>query len=117
MVVVLLVHFTLWLVVAYGLLVKVPACERVFKEFGMKLPWFTQMLLNITNLVTKFSLFLVPAGTTLFFIDGAVLFLLWHRLQTRLWGWLWAVLTAFVPAWIILILIFGLMLPMFKLLE
>ena len=91
-VLVLAVHLTLWVGVVYGLVYRVPAYKRTYEDFGMRLPQFTILLLDLSDFAVDFGWLLIPGLLTALVVDAQVLVLLWQLCQRRVWGWLWAVL-------------------------
>jgi hypothetical protein len=73
-----------------GTMIVAARCERVFREFNMKLDDVTQLALGVSRWLSNYwyvlIIFLVPC----FLVDGGILYLLHRFPRNRGWSYLWA---------------------------
>src|SRR5262245_3432653 len=90
-------HAVAWVALLGFLCFSVPAYERVFTDFRLRLPGDTAAVIGASRWLNKYLLFLAPALLVLAAADGAVLFLLRRSPGTRLLAWLWFALLLLLP--------------------
>ena len=82
-------HALLGAVQIFVLLSVVPRFKRTFADFGMKLPWVTEILIDISDVVVDFWFLLPLALAPLLVSDFAALYLLRRQEKTRVWARIW----------------------------
>jgi hypothetical protein len=87
-----LVHGAAWVALVLVLLLVVPRYDKMFKDFGLKLPLLTEMVVAASRWVVRYWYVLVPAGVVLLALDAAVLHGLRLAPATRILSWLWFLL-------------------------
>jgi type II secretory pathway component PulF len=91
-------HIVAWLALLAFLYFSVPAYEKLFLDFRMRLPDYTVAVIRVSRWLNEYLLLLVPALFLLAAADGAVLFLLRRRPGTRPFARLWFALLLLLPA-------------------
>jgi len=110
-------HFALLLGTAAMLMRAAPATKRYYDDFGVKLPYATEMVLRVAMVMEDYSWAVALAGVVVLAADVGVFVLLASRRRSRPLAWAWVVLVTLglfaVPglSW------FALNLPHVKLLE
>jgi hypothetical protein len=99
--IVVAVHATLLGASMFGTMIVGARCERVFRDFNMKLDDFTQFAINVSRWLNNYwyvlALFVVPC----LIVDGGIFYLLHRSRSNRRWSYLWA------AAVLLLILLFA----------
>jgi type II secretory pathway component PulF len=95
--------------------VYVPAAKKTFDEFGMTLPWATQVAIRLSNWVAEYWWALVPV--LLFLGAGDFGLLAGLSARSRLTAWLWIAGVALALAVLAALTAFAIELPMMKLKE
>jgi hypothetical protein len=111
----LLLHGLAGMIVVVLFLVVIPRFDKMFQEFGLKLPVISVVMINLTRFFERFFLLIIPTGLL---VEVAILSLLFladgfPRSIRNLW--LYGVLVA--VAGILLLAVIGLILPLFRLVE
>ena len=81
-------HSVVWMVLFGGLYVFVPACKKMFMDFGVDLPGTTILVIQISDWVVEYSYLLPMVLVGLIAADGMLLVHLSrsNRLLERLWS-------------------------------
>jgi type II secretory pathway component PulF len=109
-------HSLLWAAVLFGLFALVPDAERVFRDFNMKLPALTQLMMALARWVEYHAPFVGIFVFFLLIVDGMG----YYRLRTsapRFISKLWAVCMFLLPVLVIMGLIIGILKPLIALQE
>lgn len=115
--VIAVVHTGLLLGAAMLLMQTAPAMRRQYADFNMRLPYATEVTLQIGMAMTDYSWAVALMGVLFVAIDVFVFVLLASHRRTRILGWAWAVavtvglLAIPGPIWM------SLLAPQFKLME
>jgi hypothetical protein len=113
----LTIHAFVLLLLVGGLVVVVPRFTKIFADFQMKLPFATDLLITISELMVQF-IFLVPfALIGLLFVDGLVLVHLRRQERTRGLAWLWFVLLLILMMLAIGGAVVAMFMPLIELME
>ncbi len=91
------IHGTLWAAFLHILLRGVPPFKRIFADFGMKLPWVTEVVLDLADWGAEYWPLLLIALAVLLAVDGIVSYLLYANPSGRWRYWLWFTVLGFVP--------------------
>src|SRR5262249_3785010 len=89
-----LVHALLWLPFLRFLLVGVPSFKKIFSDFNMKLPWFTELLIDISDWFLDFLPVVILLALLLLLAGAVILFFLWRSSRT---SWVWFLLMFLPP--------------------
>lgn len=93
----------------------VPAFDKMFMEFGLKLPLLSVLIVNSSRFLTKYGLVLVPAGVL---FDGAMLCLLFLGNGTpRRFRSLWCCGVPIAFGILFLLIVVGMFLPLLGLFQ
>jgi type II secretory pathway component PulF len=109
------VLWVVWLLVFFWFAIWfVPPYERTFRDFGMRLPWATEMVLTLGRGVIPYGVLLVLAFIT---ADGIGSFLLHQSAPRRVVRVLWSGLMIAVPVFAIIVTAVAVWLPSTKFQE
>ena len=112
---VVVVAALLWTVDLVLLLAVVPPYERTFADFGMRVPWYTDVLIAISRWCTKYFYVLwFPLALIVVAVAGSTWFL---RHRQRPLGALWGAAMVLLPVVVGLLIWLGCYLPMQQLLQ
>jgi len=89
--VIAVVHTALLLGAAVLLMQTAPALRRQYADFGMRLPYATEVTLQVSTAMTDYSWAVALFGVAFVAIDVFVFVLLASHRRTRILGWAWAV--------------------------
>jgi hypothetical protein len=110
-----LVHALAWAPVIVALLTYVPKYKKIFADFGMKLPWLTETLIDVSDAANDW-LILVPVVYLLFVaMDGGTIYLM--RRIARPLSWVWFVLLLLASFFSVFFIMTGVLAPMHELME
>jgi len=115
--VIAVMHTGLLLGAAVLLMQTAPAMKRQYDDFGMRLPYATEVTLQIGMAMTDYSWAVAIMGVLFVVMDAFVFVLLASHRRTRILGWAWAVAVTLGllaipgPIWL------SLLAPQFKLME
>jgi len=110
-----LVHGLAWAPFFVTLLIYVPRYKKMFADFGLKLPWVTEFLIDLSDMFAEAFPF-VPAILSLCVVlDGWLLYCL--RRWSRPLSWVWFVLLLIAGIVAFFIVRLAVMLPMVELME
>lgn len=93
----------------------VPVFDKMFMEFGLKLPVLSVLLINLSSFLTRYGLVLIPIGVLL---DGGMLCLL--TLGVGIPGWLrslWCYGVLIIAGVLLLLVVVGIFLPYLGLIQ
>jgi type II secretory pathway component PulF len=100
-VLVLVLHAGLGVFFLLLLLVVVPNYKMTFAGYGVRLPYFAQLAIELSDWAIDTTLPILIVLILLLALDGAVFSALYRREETRLYGWLWfAVISAAALAFV-----------------
>jgi type II secretory pathway component PulF len=108
--IVIAAHGALWGTWLLGLFWFVPRCERIFRNYNLKLPSLTELVMALTHGVVPLALLVVLVFVL---VDGAVYSRL-RRLGARV---LWSGLMTVAPVFAIILTAVAICDPSMKLLE
>src|SRR5262249_45953662 len=111
------IHLMAWMPLFILFFFVVPRSKKIFADFGMKLPWITESIIDISDTMRDFFWFLPIIVAGAFVADAAILFLLRRDDRWRLLSWLPFLLLLVVPLVGCAIVWLGLELPMVELTE
>lgn len=109
-------HSILWAAVLFGLFVLAPNAERVFRDFNMKLPTLTVLMLALARWVENHAPFVGAFVLFLLIVDG----MSYYRLRSsapRFISKLWAVSMFLLPVVAIVGIAIGILKPLLALQE
>jgi type II secretory pathway component PulF len=110
------IHSLLWITWLLGLLMWAPRAERIFRNFNMRVPGITELVLSLSRFVSIYLLF-AGIGLCLFLgADG----LIYYRLRSsarRFRSELWSLVMILLPALVIVGTAIGLLNPLIWMLE
>lgn len=113
----LVIHFLLWSALLGSLVVAGPRFDRMFRDYNMKLPATTELVVSLSGAVTAVLPLAVVAVFLLLGVDFVVMYLAARHPNTRVLGRLWAIAMALVPLFGLVIVWFGLLLAWWHLYE
>jgi type II secretory pathway component PulF len=111
------VHTALLLGAVVLLMQTAPAMKRQYDDFGMRLPYATEMTLQLSMMMTDYSWAVGILGVVFVAVDVFVFVLLASHRRTRILAWAWAIAVTIGllalpgPIWM------ALLAPQFKLME
>jgi type II secretory pathway component PulF len=111
------VHTVLLLALAMMLMQTAPAMRRQYADFNMRLPYATEVALQIGMAMREYSWAVAIIGVLLVAVEVSVFVLLVSHRRTRTLGWAWAVAVTIgliAAPWSIW---YVLLAPQFKLME
>ena len=104
----LLGHGAALLLVLIALLGVVPRFDRMFAEFGIKLPVVTVLVIQLSRSLIHYGIILIPLAILL---DGGILFLL-SRVEPRWLSRVWFFGVLLIAGCLLLLTAIGLSLPL-----
>ena len=110
-------HAVLWIGLVLLNLLLVPRVLKVSQDFALKVPIITEFVFAIANWLVNYWYILPPVFLPALVADGALMFFLRLRPETRKWGLLWSILVFLAAFACYLVLFFGLLGPWIKLHE
>ena len=110
-------HGVAWVVALLYLLIFAPRQKQVFEDFKMKLPWLTELVIDLSDFVNEFLI--VPLFLLVVFlaVDTAILFVLRRKRALVVLTWPWFILMLLVPIATVVLCWLGMYLPMIDLFE
>jgi type II secretory pathway component PulF len=101
--VMVLVHGLVGVAVCLFFLFIVPGYKRTYQDFQMKPPMFTEWVVALSDAIGENLFVLLPLALVLLLVDGAVLYLLRRKRQTRPLSWAWFAVLLLLPlsAWLV----------------
>lgn len=110
-----LVHGISWLPCVVALLTIVPKFKKIFADFGMKLPWSTELLIDVSDRVHELYPFVPAFFLVLMGLDAWLLYFLLR--MSRPFAWVWFVLLILVGAFSLFPIGEALLMPLVDLME
>ena len=111
-----LFHAALWAPSVYVLVVVVPRYKRIFADFGMKLPWLTMLLIDVSDWVVSWWFLILFLPGLLILAD--VLVICWLRQRgNKALGLLWLLLWTLLPGAVLAILWIAINEPLLELMD
>jgi type II secretory pathway component PulF len=99
-----------------GLFLIVPRYDKLFRDYGMNLPWLTENVITVSRWVVNGCFLLVMSVPFLIALDFGILFHLRSR-GRQLLSWLWSFLLLFIPGIVVVLCAVAIWLPYQKLHE
>jgi hypothetical protein len=97
------------------LLLIVPKFKKIFEDFAMKLPWATELLIDISDWIVEFFPLFTLVMAVLLVGDGVVLHLLRRQENTRGLSKVWFILILLLLLLIVAVLVAACFLPLYEL--
>ncbi len=110
------IHMFLWVAALAVMMFLVPRFQDSLADLKFKVPWVTEIILDISGWFMDFWFFSAPLIIILLLaFDGPIYFFL--RLRFPRMSWLWSGAMVLLPLAVLLMIFFSSLLPLVKVLE
>jgi type II secretory pathway component PulF len=111
------IHAMCWGGLLYTLIYVVPVFKKQFADFGVKLPFLTELCINFSDWMVDYWYVLVIPILVGLAADGAIAYMLRLSNNSRAGYWLWLLFLAIIPLTVVGVVITAVYGPLIGVME